>query len=168
MKLNRLLKKLEDVIKVNIALYDEMVVALEVERESLKSHSLDGVSEAVKRKTEIAYKIKSLEIDRLNVLQLLSKETGVRQSQLSLKGLADVVSGELRLGLLTLRSRLRESVGKVTELNLFNRGLIDRLMSVNYGAASHLNHLLQPGSTYEKAGPVSSPFKPGQVLSREM
>jgi flagellar biosynthesis/type III secretory pathway chaperone len=167
MELNRLSAELEKTLTDNLKLYDEMGKALDEECEALKAYSLTRLDAAIKRKMEVASKLRLIEEARNAMVSKISGRLGTPPAQISLKGLADQVGGEVRTRLLTLRSRMRQIVQTVTEKNDFNRGVISKLMNLNAASAANLKELINPESTYEKGGftPVSA-FKPGQVVSR--
>ena len=167
MELNRLSAELEKTLTDNLNLYDEMEKALDEECLALKAYSLTQLDVAIKRKMEVASKLRLIEETRNAMVAKIAGRLGTLPAQISLKELAEEVGGEVKARLLTLRSRMRQIVQTVTEKNDFNRGVISKLMNLNAAAAANLKELLNPESTYEKGGftPVSA-FKAGQVVSR--
>lgn len=167
MEINRLSAELEKTLSDNLRLYDEMGKTLDEEFLALKAYSLPRLSEAIKRKMEISSKLRLIEEARNRTVSGIAGKLGVPPAQMSLKRLAEEMGGEDKTRLLSLRSRLNDTVKTVTGKNEFNRGFIEKLMSLNSAVAVNLKELLNPESTYEKGGftPVSA-FKPGQVVSR--
>lgn len=167
MELNRLSAELEKTLTDNLKLYDEMGKALDEEFEALRIASLPRLDEAIKRKMAVASKLKLIEETRSAMVSKIAENMGKPPADMTLKLLAGEVGGATGTSLLSLRSRLNEAIRKVTEKNEFNRGFIEKLMSLNATVATNLRELLNPESTYEKGGftPVAA-FKPGQVVSR--
>jgi hypothetical protein len=167
MDLNRLSDELEKTLTDNLKLYDEMGKALEEEFTALKAYSLPRLDAAIKWKMLVSSKLKLIEETRNAKVSKVAGKLGMSRAELSLKMLAEKMGGDIETRLLSLRSRLNEAVKNVSEKNDFNRGFIEKLMSVNSASAVHLRELLIPEATYVKGGftPVTA-FKPGQVVSR--
>lgn len=167
MELNRLSGELEKTLTDNLKLYDEMAKALDEEFEALRIASLPRLDAAIKRKMLVASKLKLIEETRSGMVAKIAENMGKSPADMTLKLLADEMGGAAKTSLLSLRSRLNEVIKKVTEKNEFNRGFIEKIMSLNAAVATNLRELLNPESTYEKGGftPVAA-FKPGQVVSR--
>lgn len=167
MEINRLSAELEKTLTDNLRLYDEMGEALDEEFLALKAYSLPRLSTAIKRKMEASSRLRLIEETRNGIVSMIAGRLGTAPAQMSLRRLAEEMGGEDKTRLLSLRSRLNDVVKTVTEKNEFNRGFIEKLMSLNAAVAVNLKELLNPESTYEKGGftPVSA-FKPGQVVSR--
>jgi len=53
-------------------------------------------------------------------------------------------------------------------MNEFNRGLLERSMTINYQAAMRLQELIWPEATYAKTGGAEAGLKPGRVVSKKM
>ncbi|VAX16872.1 hypothetical protein MNBD_NITROSPINAE02-1560 [hydrothermal vent metagenome] len=168
MKQDKLLQKLEVALTHNIRFYNEMAEELAIERVALKAHSLKDLETSIRRKARITHKIQTLEGERLSILEDLAKITGRPASKLTLLWLAENFGGPLKDRLLKLRVWLREIVDRIADMNLFNRGLIEQLIKVNYSSAEKLHDLIQPGSTYIKGGMDPNKLKPGQVVSQTM
>lgn len=167
MELNRMSGELEKTLTDNLNLYDEMEMALEEEFQALRAYSLPRLDAAIKRKMLIASKLQLVEVARNTMVAKIADRLGMSRAESSLRMLAEKMGGDVETRLLSLRSRLTGAVKKVSEQNDFNRGFIQRLMSLNSASAIHLKELLNPDSTYAKGGvtPVAA-FKPGQVVSR--
>lgn len=167
MELNRLSGELEKTLTDNLNLYDEMDKALEEEFQALRAYSLPRLDAAIKQKMQVASKLQLIEDTRNKMVSRVAGKLGMSRDELSLKMLAEKLGGDIGTRLLSLRSRLTEAVKTVSEKNNFNRGFIERLMSLNSASAVHLRELLNPESTYARGGftPVAA-FKPGQVVSR--
>lgn len=167
MELNRLSGELEKALTDNLKVYDEMGKALEEEFAALKAYSLPRLEAAIKWKMLVSSKLKLIEETRNAMVSKIADKLGMSRAELSLRMLAGKMGGDLETRLLSLRSRLNEAVKNVSEKNDFNRGFIEKLMSLNSASAVHLRELLNPESTYAKGGftPVAA-FKPGQVVSR--
>lgn len=168
MGLDDLIQKLANALKRNIDLYDQMLIELETEREALKAHSLNDVRTCVEKKNYITHEIKMLENERIRILNSISGKSGLPPQELTLSKLAEKVGGKLKEQLLSIRKYLRESVEKVSEMNELNRGLIEKLININLGAAVKIQELIGPESTYKKGGVNQNPLKPGRVVSRKM
>lgn len=171
MSLTKRINDLTDILARNIDLYEELAAELEKEREACKMSSLGKINESLKRKETIILKIRSIEEARQRVVDGLGAQTGLG-SVLTISRLMEIADDSAKSRLSSLRTRLAAAIEKVNELNNFNRGLIERLMSINYNAASYLQNLIEPQQTYGKAGGrlsgKTSPFKTGKVVHQTL
>jgi len=168
MELKEQIISLEIILNKNIELYLNLKKELEAEMAALKAHSFPDIEVSVKQKLKITHEIKTLEGSRLKALSLLSEKTGIPAKDMSLSKLAGLIGGEIALRLMELKTRLRNVVESVTEMNTFNQGVIERLMKINYDSAAYLKELIEPEKTYEKSGSTGLSLKAGQVVSRKM
>lgn len=171
MSLTKRINDLADILTRNLDLYEELAEELEKEREACKMSSLGKINESLKRKETIILKIRSIEEARQRVIDGLGAQTGLG-SVLTISRLMEIVDDPAKSRLASLKSRLSTAIERVNELNHFNRGLIERLMSMNYNAASYLHNLIEPQQTYGKAGgrlsQKTSPFKTGKVVHQTL
>ncbi|MGK7345392.1 MAG: flagellar export chaperone FlgN [Candidatus Nitrospinota bacterium M3_3B_026] len=165
--IKNLASELADTLALNVDLYGGMEKALEAERAAIKNHSLDDLDAAVRSKTGVAARIKALDSARLGLLRRISEKTGTPEDELTIAGISDFLAGETRARLLDLRVLLRGKVESVTKMNEFNRGLLERLMRLNYQAALKLQELAAPESTYARNGASNGKLKPGRVVNRK-
>lgn len=172
MSLTKRINDLADILARNIDLYEELAAELEKEREACKMSSLGKINESLKRKETIVLRIRSIEEARQRVVEALGAQTGLG-SALTISRLMEIVDEEAGNRLGSLRKRLGASIEKVNELNHFNRGLIERLMTINYNAASYLQNLMEPQQTYVRpggraSGRAATPFKTGKVVHQTL
>lgn len=164
-----LIEELASALSLNIDLYDLMIAELAKERAALKNHSLAGVEGAVKAKTGLAVKISTLEKSRQETVRKIAEALEADAADVTLTGLVELLGGADGERLLELRDRLRVVTAKVSEMNDFNRGVIERSMRVNYQAASVLQELVTPENSYDRGGQATSAaLKPGRVVNRKM
>jgi hypothetical protein len=153
----------------NDRLYGLMIGHLDRETTALKTHDLAALEQAISGKTATASQLKSLESERLSLIRKLAAETGAAEGEVTLKTLAaahPTRSAELTAA----RQALADRVSAVAEKNAFNRGLIEKLMVLNYDTAASLAHLTQPEGGYGKTAKAdtAAPFKAGRVVSRKL
>lgn len=159
--------RLADTLALNVDLYGGMEKALEAERDAIKRHSFGDLDAAVRSKAAVAAKIKALDSARLRLLRRISEKTGTPEGELTITGISELLAGEAGARLLDLRVLLRDKVESVSRMNEFNRGLIERLMRLNYQAALKLQELAAPESTYARNGAADGKLKTGRVVSRK-
>lgn len=166
MSLTKHINDLADILFRNVELYEEMAGQLEEERLAFQSHSIDNLDKNLKQKETIILKIKALEETRQRVMSALGKAARLDPKQLTFSRLLELAADPLKDRLSAIRQSLREKIEKTNELNSFNRGLIERLIRINYDAAAHLQNLLEPEETYARQGMAASPLKAGRVVEQ--
>jgi hypothetical protein len=118
----------------------------------------------MRRKENISLRIKAVEETRLKVLAAISKVSGVEQSELNLNKITELASAPFKDKLNEIKDGLRGVIDKTDDLNRINRGLIEKLLRLNYESATHLQGLLEPSQTYVRRGAQSPRLRSGQVV----
>lgn len=166
MSLTRRITEMADIISRNIELYEQMAEQLQRERRDFVSHSVKNLNENLKRKEVIVLKLRALEETRQVVTRAAAKIIGTGKKDLTLSKLIKLAADPLKERLTSLRQKLKEVIEKTNELNYFNRGLIERLMKLNYNAAERLQNLLEPEETYARHGKTGSLLKSGRIVEQ--
>lgn len=166
MSLTKHITDLSDILTYNVELYDEMAEHLEQERKAFKSHSIGNLNENLKRKETIVLKIRTLEETRQRVLKLLAKVVKIDRGELTLTKLIELASDPLKERLISIHRKLKAAIERTNELNYYNRGLIEKLMRINYDAAAYLQNLIEPEETYARSGISPVAIKSGRVVKQ--
>ncbi len=166
MSLTRHISEMADILSRNIELYEQMAEQLDKERHDFVSHSVENLNENLKRKEAIVLKLRTLEETRQGVVRSVAKVVEVDKKELTLLKLIELATGPLKKRLTALRQKLKEVIEKTNELNYFNRGLIERLMKLNYAAAERLQNLIEPEDTYVRHGKAGSNLKSGRIVEQ--
>lgn len=168
MSLIRHITEMADILSRNIELYEQMAEQLERERHVFVSHSVENLHENLKRKEVIVMKLRALEETRQTVTRAVAKVVEVDKKELTLSKLIELATDPLKERLSALHQKLKEVIEKTNELNYFNRGLIERLMKLNYNKAERLQSLLEPEETYARHGKPGSPLKSGRIVEQTL
>ncbi|HEB71390.1 MAG TPA: flagellar protein FlgN [Nitrospirae bacterium] len=166
MSLTRHISEMADVLSRNIELYEQMAEQLDKERHDFVSHSVENLNKNLKLKEVIVLKLRTLEETRQRVVRSVAKVVEVDKKELTLLKLIELATGPLKERLTALRQKLREVIEKTNELNYFNRGLIERLIKLNYAAAERLQNLIEPEDTYVRHGKAGSNLKSGRIVEQ--
>lgn len=164
--LTRHITEMADILSRNIELYDQMADHLEKERRDFVSHSIENLNENLKQKEVIVLKLRTLEETRQRVTSAIAKSGQIDKKDFTLSKLIDLAADPLKERLTILRQKLKEVIEKTNELNYFNRGLIERLMKLNYNAAERLQNLIEPEETYARRGKTGVPLKSGRIVEQ--
>jgi len=166
MSLARHISEMADILSRNIELYEQMAEQLEKERHDFVSHSVENLNKNLKRKETIVLKLTALEDTRQRVIRAVAKVLEVDKKELTLVKLIELATDPLKEQLANLRQKLKVVIEKTNELNYFNRGLIERLMKLNYNAAEQLQNLIEPDETYARHGKTGSNLKSGRIVEQ--
>lgn len=147
-----------DAIKVilseQVSGYRSLLDVLQRERASLLRFDPQGVESLSKEKDTIVLKLKLLEEERMRLVRAFSSAHAIDDTAVFQK-LAEVCGND---SFQSIRSQLISLLQSITELNSFNRVLIERSATVVKNALNFLGSV----------GITSAPGHRGALLSREV
>lgn len=163
-----LVGKLAALLERNAGLYDRMIHLLDQETEALRNADLPVIEKGVALKNEVSSQLMALEQERVALLAGLAKEVGAEVDTITLKELAPLHPKREKT-LLAIRERLNGLVTVVAQKNELNRGMIEKLISLNTDAATNLAALTRHDTSYGRGAKGSpTPFASGQVVRRTL
>jgi flagellar biosynthesis/type III secretory pathway chaperone len=126
----RVIESLKNILLEQVSSYRILLDLLQKEREHLLNLRASEVEHISKEKDTIALRLRLLEEERLRLMKELSTDSGI-ECNTSLKRLSELIGDDT---FNVLRLQLVSLLQCITELNDFNRVLIERsLMVVNNG-----------------------------------
>ncbi|MDA8389114.1 MAG: flagellar protein FlgN [Nitrospiraceae bacterium] len=129
-------EKIKEILEQQVGQYKELLELLQKERLCLMDLDWEGVRELSKRKDTVVLKLRLLEQERVRLVEGLPISGGCAgEGLLSLREL-EAKTGDAAF--LTLRSQLICLLQSISELNEFNRILIDRTLVVVNGSLETL------------------------------
>jgi flagellar biosynthesis/type III secretory pathway chaperone len=132
------LESLIDLLKQEWAIYDEMAVLLDGEREALLAMAAGRLGEIVARKDTLALRIKALDESRKLLARRLAASCGLRTDQVTVTKLSQLAPPEGARRLIRAGKALRQIVEQCQDLNQFNAMAAHRGMDVVGGVIQHL------------------------------
>jgi hypothetical protein len=133
--------------------YRSLLILLQKERGYLLNLNSAGIETLSKEKDNLSLKLRLLEEERLRLLEQFSTENGV-DGEMSLNRLYDITGDD---AFKVIRLQFISLIQAISELNEFNRILIDRSLNFLRGATGVLD-----------LTPLKGISGSGQLLSREV
>ena len=126
--------RIKDVLEQQIREYKELLDLLHKERAHLIELDWEAVKELSKRKDTVVLKLRLLEQERIRLVEDFSLSISTRDDQAGPLSLHELEARTGDAAFQTLRSRLICLLQSISELNEFNRILIDRSLAVVNGS----------------------------------
>jgi flagellar biosynthesis/type III secretory pathway chaperone len=155
---------LDELIKI----YRSLLEVVRRERDILVESRLDELNENNKAKDALLVRIRTLENSRTKWARDLAVLTGTDVDHPRLLDIAAQLTGERGDRLRNLHSVLELLVRRVAEVNKTNEELVQSALRTITGAMEAIKDGLQPKSTYERQGALTtSRVEGGALVSRE-
>lgn len=144
---------IKSILNEQVAGYRALLDVLQQERASLLAFNPLGVETLAKEKDTVVMKLKLLEEERMRLVRVYAAETGTAESD-AFRRLAERARDD---SFQRLRLQLISLLQSITELNAFNRVLIERSAAVVKNALNFLG----------SCGAAAPAARAGALLSRE-
>ena len=136
------------------AIYGEMAVALNEEREALLAMAADRLGELASRKETLALRVKALDESRKLLARRLESALGIPPEELTVTRLVQHAPSGMGERLRRVGQTLRQSVERCQAVNQFNERAARRGMSLLGGAIQYLIAQADPaGKLYQAPRP---------------
>ena len=146
--------RIKDILGEQVKGYQALLEVLQRERACLVHLNPEGVETLAKEKDTIMLKLRLLEDERVRLVQAFSRETGVT-GDMTLQRIHQITGDAAYT---RLRSQMLSLVQSISELNEFNKILIERSSNFVRRTLGFLDSL----------GPSTDRKTAGSVLSREV
>lgn len=132
------------------AIYGEMAILLDQEREALLAMALDRLGEITSRKETLALRIKAMDESRKLLARRLGTALGLDPDSITLSGLGEAVPPELSRRLARIGQALKQTVLRCQAVNEFNARAASRGMNLVTSSIEYLIAQADPaGKLYE-------------------
>ena len=123
--MNRLYKKLEDLLKQKIKLYESFISILKEEWTCVSKYSYDSLQEVIAKKENMVIQMKTLENDRSFLMKKIAEKLQVQQSNLTLKNIIQIRNNPNKINLAKCRKILLFQIKEISKLTEMTKVLMD-------------------------------------------
>ncbi len=162
--LQALLKLLEDEIEI----LRSLLPVFKKEKEVVLTSDLDELNITLAKKEKLLFNMRSLEKERIRVMNKLAKSLELSSDELTLKKLARSVKKPYSTRLKNSSLQLVKLIKKISHENNTNRGMFDHSLNFIKGALTLLQNIIAPSQIYHRTGKVQAGHRSGKVLSGEI
>ena len=162
--LNSILEDLLTSLDKETALYQDLLLLLQREKEAVVGRALDDLNKSNKKKETLILQARVFEEARLVMLDKLGKQTGIPSNKLTLSYLSDVVEEPYSTRLKAHRSNLLSLFHSIQDINRVNEGLISHSLDCIAGSWSLLSNMVSSGSIYLDTGQIQNGNKNGRLI----
>lgn len=139
------------------AIYEEMALLLDQEREALLGLALDRLGELTSRKETLGLRIKAMDESRKLLARRLGAAYGLAPDQVTLTTLGKLAPPDTAQRLGRIGQRLRETVERCQAVNDYNARAAHRGMDLVSGAIEYLIAQADPaGQVYQAPRPAGA------------
>lgn len=153
--MNPALRKLNALIEKKIDLYDQFILLLQEQWDSITGYSLDSLQAILIKKEALIDQIQALEKERLGLMGKMNPPLGSAPANLTLKQIIQITPGPVGVQLKKGRETLLARIATINGLHENLKGLMDR-SSLSLKKSLVLFH--------SKGEEASSPYHPNGKL----
>jgi hypothetical protein len=123
--MNRLYKKLEDLLKQKIKLYESFISLLKEEWTCVSKYSYDSLQEVIAKKEIKVIQMQALENNRSYLMLKIAEKLQVQQSTLTLKKIIQIRNNPNKINMAKYRKILLFQIRQISELTEMTKNLMD-------------------------------------------
>lgn len=151
---NSIFQDLYEVFCSESECYEVMLDLVRNEREVIVDDDIEKLSRITKKQEEIISELKSLEEDRVALVDELARQSRIKISQdkISLKYLIEVAEEPYSSKYTKLRKNIKELLDEIRKVNKRNLQIIQKSMDTFDTTIELLLSAMNPAQTYSKSG----------------
>ncbi len=158
--MNRLLRDLHILMERKIVLYDQFILLLQEQWDSITEYSLNSLQEIMEKKETLVEEMQGLEKERTRLMQKIERTLGVTQPGTTLKQLIETTKDPIRAPLAKCRETLLGQIMIINKLHEQVKGLMDH---------SSLSMKKSLAFIHSQSEAATSPYHAnGRVLERNL
>ncbi|MFH1625988.1 MAG: flagellar protein FlgN [Pseudomonadota bacterium] len=162
--LDSLLEDLLTSLDRETALYQNLLLILQREKQAVVGLAFDDLNESNKEKETLILQARAFEEARLVLSERLAEQLKIPAHKLTLLHLSDAVEEPYSAKLKTYRSNLLSLLSSIQEINRVNETLIAHSLDCFTGSLSLLTSLVSSGSTYLDTGRLQQVSRHGKLV----
>ncbi len=147
-----------EVLKKELAIYQELKDFIIVEKKVFIKSSLDELNESNARKENIILKARMLEEARTNILKKIVRNLELKADEIKLATVASYALIEQKRKIEEIREKIVLISGEITSLNDKNKDLVGSTLNSVKGSLYFISSLMSQGSVYLESGKIK-PFQ---------
>jgi hypothetical protein len=156
-----------DVLKKELAIYQELKNFIIGEKKILIKPSLDELNESNVRKENIILKARMLEEARTNILKKITRNLDLKVDEIKLVTLASYAVIEQRQEIEEIRKKMALISREIRTLNEMNKDLVGPSLANVKGSLDFISSLMSQGPVYLESGKIKSLQSKGKLLRTE-
>jgi hypothetical protein len=156
-----------DILRKELAVYQELKEAIISEKKILMEPSLDAMNQNNARKENIILKSRMLEEGRINILKKIAKNIDLDINMADLSQLVTFAAAEQRNEMEDIKKELATLAREINSLNEANKDLIDVSLKCVKSSIDFINTMMSPGTVYMGSGKIKTLQLSGKYLRTE-
>ena len=163
-----LITNLVGVIKREEGLLRDFLDLLESQKQLLVQNKVDDFDQSVQRQEELIQEIKTLEGERIKLVNQIARGMKVEENELTLTRLVEMSLGQVSSELQTAKRSMSQLVERIKRANQVNQYLIKRSLNVSQRSIDLLIDENLRDVIYEQTGKLSGQDRRSMIVNKTL
>jgi flagellar biosynthesis/type III secretory pathway chaperone len=156
-----------EVLRKELAIYQELKNAISGENAILIKPSLDELNHSNGMKENIILKARMLEEVRLNIIKKLARNFDINIKEINLSVLMEYADDRHKREIGVIREELEQITQEINALNEINKALLDASLRCVQSSLDFIGSMMFPGAVYSKSGQIKTIPNTGKYFYTE-
>jgi len=166
--MNELIEKLINILEQEYTYYETLFNLSILEKKLILALDTVGLISSAQEKNNIAQKLQTLESERTNLVEKISKALSKPLETFNLKELIDNIDDEYKEKLIKIREKLQKKTEELAKINRDNSNILEKSLEFINLAMSRFRTVLAKSISYSRSGKNIEKVSYGALLQKEI